>query len=110
MALEYDFDGTSARVRMDDGKANTLSPAFFDDLRGCVEKAGADGAKALVLRGNDRMFSAGIDLNLMSEGFDRAGELLSKIGIGLLDFWTAPLPTIAVIEGHAIAGGLVLAM
>lgn len=43
-------------------KANALSAALVDELRDSVAPAGAAGSKVLVLRGNGRNFSAGVDL------------------------------------------------
>lgn len=110
MAITYELNGSRADVRMDDGKANVLNPDSLAELARVQQRAIDDGAGVLVLRGNDKMFSAGIDLKALGGDFDAAGELLTTVGQSLLDFWTVPLPTLAAIEGHALAGGLLLAL
>ena len=44
-------------------KANSLTGAMLDELAGIAERAGAEGARALVLTGTGKVFSAGADLD-----------------------------------------------
>ncbi len=111
MAISYEFDGSIAIIRMDDGKANVLNGESASELVAAFDRANDDGADCVVLRGNDKMFSGGIDLNAMSTSTsEEVDGILKSIGGMLLTFWTLPRPTIAVVEGHAIAGGIGLAM
>jgi enoyl-CoA hydratase len=100
-----------AHLHLDDGKANVLNGAFVDALDGAIAQAGVDAAGALVIWGRPGCFSGGIDLKLLRRE-DVASRLaeLSRIASGLLSLWTAPIPTVAAVTGHAIAGGAVLAM
>jgi enoyl-CoA hydratase len=100
-----------AHLHLDDGKANALNGAFVDALDGAIAQAGVDAAGALVIWGRPGCFSGGIDLKLLRRE-DVASRLaeLSRIASGLLSLWTAPIPTVAAVTGHAIAGGAVLAM
>ncbi len=100
-----------ASLLLDDGKANALNEALVDALEGAIGRAGIDGAGALVIRGRPGCFSGGIDLKVLRRD-DVASRLaeLSRIASGLLAVWTAPIPTIAAVTGHAIVGGAVLAM
>lgn len=92
------------------GKANALDIEFcealaarFDDLRG------AD-AKAVVLTGQGKIFSAGVDLIRVGAG---GAEYIRKFLPALHRLYDAafhfPKPLVAAINGHAIAGGCVLA-
>lgn len=92
------------------GKANALDIEFcealaarFDDLRG------AD-AKAVVLTGQGKIFSAGVDLVCVGAG---GAEYIRKFLPALHRLYDAafhfPKPLVAAINGHAIAGGCVLA-
>ena len=43
-------------------KANSLTAAMLADLAGIAERAGVEGARAMILTGTGRVFSAGADL------------------------------------------------
>jgi len=66
--------------------------------------------KALVLTGRDRMFSPGIDLpNLLDRGTDYTLQLVQTLTKILERFIDLSIPSVAAINGHAIAGGFILA-
>jgi enoyl-CoA hydratase len=112
MTVEYRLDEDHvAHALMDDGKANVLNDTSCAGLRSALARAGDDGAGCLVIHGRSRMFSGGIDLDII-RGSDPALRRVSleTIAHTLLAVWMAPLPTIAAITGHAIAGGAILAM
>jgi enoyl-CoA hydratase len=100
-----------AHLYLDDGKANVLNAELVDALEGAIQRAGVDSAGALVIWGRSGCFSGGIDLKVLRRD-DVSSRLteLSRIATGLLTLWTAPIPTVAAVTGHAIAGGAVLAM
>ena len=100
-----------AHLHLDDGKANALNAGLVDALEGAVEQSGVDGAGALVIRGRPGCFSGGIDLAVLKrEDVGSRVDELTRIARGLLALWIAPIPTVAAVTGHAIAGGAVLAM
>ncbi|MBM3673971.1 MAG: hypothetical protein FJW88_03290 [Actinobacteria bacterium] len=112
MTVTYQLDGAGvARVRMDDGKANVLGDASCTRLREAMARAAEDRAAALVLEGRDGMFSGGIDREVLrDDDAVRRAATLAHIAHTLLAVWTAPIPTVAAVTGHAIAGGAILAM
>ncbi len=109
------LDDGVAIVTLEHGKANALDLEFcealavlFAELRGNTE------IKAVVLtgqeNGNAKMFSAGVDLKRLSAGgadyVRRFLPALHKLYDAVFFF---PKPVVAAVNGHAIAGGAVLA-
>jgi len=105
--VNYKIDGGVATIEMDDGKANALSYAMWDQLEAAFDKA--EKAKATVLlKGRAGVFSGGFDLKEMSQGPEQAVRLISrgaKVARRLLAF---PTPVIGVSTGHCIAMGAFL--
>lgn len=99
-----------AVVRLVHGKANALDlellraiVAQFDALRSSPDKA-------IVLTGQGRMFSAGVDLpRLLDGGAGYVREFLPALHKLYDTVFHFPKPVIAAVNGHAIAGGCVLA-
>lgn len=81
-------------------KANALTRAMLADLDAAVEQAVQAGAKAIILIGTGKVFSAGADLDEMQTGLALAPEwerLSGRIA-------AAPCLTIAALNG-TLAGG-----
>jgi enoyl-CoA hydratase/carnithine racemase len=111
MAHTYELDGKIAHLRMDDGKANVLNDGSMAAIEGALERSRTDGAGALVVWGRPKVFSGGIDLALVRETDEEVRTAtLRRIARGLLALWSAPVPTVAAVTGHAVAGGAVLAL
>ena len=111
MGHTYELDGKLAHLRLDDGKANVLNDDSMAAIEDALERTGADRAGALVVWGRPKVFSGGIDLALVRETDEgRRTATLRRIARGLLALWNAPVPTIAAVTGHAVAGGAVLAL
>lgn len=95
-------------AHMDDGRANTLGDAMLQALGNLLDEAVRH--KALVLTGSDRFFSAGLDLPEVSQLDEPALQaFVWRLDDTYLRLMTLPIPTVAAINGHAIAGGLLLA-
>ncbi|MBV9922008.1 MAG: enoyl-CoA hydratase/isomerase family protein [Pseudonocardia sp.] len=83
-----------------------LCTAVADGLRG----PGVDGARAVVLTGAGRAFSAGVDLHgVVAGGPEYARRLLPALADLFRTAFTLSVPLVAAVNGHAIAGGCVLA-
>jgi enoyl-CoA hydratase len=66
---------------------------------------------AVVLTGAGRCFSAGLDLKLVpTYSADDQRRTVEGINLAVARLYALPVPTIAAVHGHAIAGGLVLAL
>jgi len=98
--------GATAVLKLDDGKANALSPAVIDAVHAALDRA-AD-AKALVITGRPGKFCAGFDLRVMLSGPDAARDLVGRGARLLARIYLYPRPVVLACTGHALAGGALL--
>jgi enoyl-CoA hydratase len=92
------------------GKANAMDVELSRDLRAALGQATTSRARAIVITGSGSIFSAGVDLlRVLGSGRDYLEEFLAELSGGLRELFAMPLPVVAAINGHAIAGGCILA-
>jgi enoyl-CoA hydratase len=105
--IRYEATADAVFITIDDGRANALSTAVLDDIRGHF--AAARGIDApVVLSGRTGIFSAGFDLRTFREGAEATRHMLLA-GLGLItDVLTHPSPVVAVCTGHAYPMGAFL--
>ena len=93
---------------------NALSPELLREFAHATAVVGADhSVKALVVRGQGRGFCAGADLLYFDRVFDDLSLLpdyVSDLNGALFGLEDLPVPTIAVVHGYALAGGMELMM
>lgn len=83
-----------------------LCTAVADGLR----SPRLDRVRAVVLTGAGRAFSAGVDLrSVVAGGPEYPRRLLPALTDMFRTAFTLPVPLVAAVNGHAIAGGCVLA-
>jgi enoyl-CoA hydratase len=108
--VTYGIEDGIAQITMDDGKANAMNWRFFEEMGKRMDQAESDGAKALVITGRTGFFSGGLDLKLLPTlSASEMGDFLITFARTMLRVFSFPVPTIAAITGHAIAGGAMLA-
>jgi enoyl-CoA hydratase len=99
-----------AIVTMRHGKANALDIALCEGLAKCFDELGASDARAVVLAGEGRIFCAGVDLlQVTAGGADYLRRFLPTLHRLYDAVFFHPRPVVAAINGHAVAGGCVLA-
>jgi enoyl-CoA hydratase/carnithine racemase len=107
--IELSQRGRIAILTMRHGKANTLDTELCNESIARFEQARA-AADAIVLTGQGTIFSAGVDLKRAIEGGAAyLREFLPVLSKAIETIFFHPKPVVAAINGHAIAGGCVIA-
>jgi enoyl-CoA hydratase len=104
-------DGGIRVLRLAGGKANAMDAALFDTLEQLIDELERSPARAAVLTGYDRFFSAGLALPKLID-LDRAAmrAFMDHFARVMTRVLACEKPIVAAINGHAIAGGCVLAL
>jgi enoyl-CoA hydratase len=98
-------------LTVDRPPANAMDIALMREMVTTAEQIASDPPRALVLAGRPGFFSAGADLKLVpGYGPEEQREMVASINAMALGFYALPCPLVGAITGHAIAGGLVLAL
>lgn len=98
-----------ALITFDDGKANVLNESSLGHLKEALMES--QQARALVLAGAGKCFSAGLDLKrLPTLDKDELVGLLEQFSEVLQLLLRFPCPVVAAVNGHAIAGGAVISL
>ena len=99
-----------AVVTLRHGKANALDIELCDALTAKFIGLRDDDSKAVVITAQGTIFSAGVDLIRVSDGgADYIRRFLPSLHRLYETVFFHPKPVVAAINGHAIAGGCVLA-
>lgn len=93
---------------------NALSADLLDGLTTAIHRGVGEGARAVVLRSEDRVFSAGGDLSGLNAALDEGQAAVEKLLDQLHDlvrtFRALPIPVVAAVGGPAIGAGVALAL
>lgn len=107
--LEIEWHEDIAVLRMAHGKVNALDIEILEAIM--VAFGELSEASAIVLTGRGSSFSAGVDLRrILASTPPEIEYFLDTLSRGLLTVFTHPRPVVAAVNGHAIAGGCVLAV
>src|SRR6185369_4963494 len=110
MSVTYAAQDNVATITIDDGKVNVMAAPFFRALNEALDRAERDRPIAVVLAGRQGAFSAGLDLKLLPTlSPPEFRDTILAFGEVMLRVFTFPVPCVAAITGHAIAGGAFLA-
>jgi polyketide biosynthesis enoyl-CoA hydratase PksI len=109
VTLDIVEDGVAVLALVDEREKNAFSEPFIAQLLARLEElAGDERARVCLMRGLPEVFCAGAhrDLLLGLAGGELAANdiVLPKVVLDL------PIPAIAAVEGHAVGGGLALAL
>jgi len=110
MSVTYRRDESIAVITMDDGKVNALGPAMLAEINGALDQAESEGAGAVLIAGNERVFSGGFDLKVFRSGDAQASIDMLRTGFELSHrLLSFPAPVVSACTGPAIAMGSFLA-
>jgi enoyl-CoA hydratase len=100
-----------ATVTMNRPPANAIDLTFLEELDRALLAIGELSSRAMILTGHGAMFSAGLDLKEVPR-YGRAQQnlMLARLNEVIRRLYAMPIPTVAAVNGHAIAGGLILAL
>jgi enoyl-CoA hydratase len=108
--IDLKTDDGIAVLAVSHGKANALDIELCQQLVACFDKLRSADARAVVLTGQGGIFSAGVDLiRLAAGGAAYVRDFLPWIDRLCEAVFFLPKPVVAAVNGHAIAGGAVLA-
>lgn len=110
--LTFDIEDQVAVIKMNNPPVNAMTPVFLDDFSEIITAIGQDGnARSALLASNcPGFFSAGDDVAELRDIDDAMIALLPKVHHMMNAIETLPVPTVAAINGHALGGGLELAL
>lgn len=109
-SIRVDDEGGIAVVTLQRERANTLDTELCRELTVRLEDIQLGGYRGVVLTGSGNFFSAGVDLRrVVDGGAAYVEEFLPALSDAFLSVFGFPGPVVAALNGHAIAGGAVLA-
>lgn len=105
------MDDDIAVLRLEGGKANAMTPDLLETLEHMIDSFERSPAPAAVLTGYDRYFSGGLALTHIID-FDpiEMRGFIEHFSRAMVRVFACGKPIVAAINGHAIAGGCVLAL
>ena len=107
--VTYSHKDSVAVIRMDDGKVNVLGPPMQQALNEAIDQADRDDVGSLVIAGNQRVFSGGFDLKVLTSGEAQPAIDMLRGGFELsYRLLSYPKPVVIACTGHAIAMGAFL--
>ncbi|SRR5579871_3399096 len=112
--LQTSYSGDIATITLNrPEKRNAISPEMIADLLAAFDEVEASAARVLILTGAGKAFCSGMDLDalkaLASQSSAQHLEDAKTLARLCRRLWSLPKPTIAAVNGPAIAGGCGLA-
>jgi enoyl-CoA hydratase len=109
MIERKDVDGIRI-LKLAHGKVSAMDIELGEALVGEMSQAAAAPATAVIITGSGSSFSAGVDLfRVVNDGPEYGRRFLPVLDAFLRAVLTFPKPVVAAVNGHAIAGGCILA-
>ncbi|MBN1273469.1 MAG: enoyl-CoA hydratase/isomerase family protein [Candidatus Aminicenantes bacterium] len=108
--IKMEFRESIAVLTLNNGTINAISPDLVAQCSNALEEA-RNEAQGLVLCGNRKFFSIGLDLPILLK-FNRSEmtDFWHEFNRLVFELFILPLPTVCCMAGHAVAGGNIMAL
>jgi enoyl-CoA hydratase/carnithine racemase len=112
MAVSYASEGAVGFITLDKPPANSYDKAYMEEFKVAVDSAASDSAKAVIVRSaSKKFFSAGADIKAFAANSTEDNMAMIELGHEVLaSIARIPKVFIAQVEGHALGGGLEIAL
>ena len=112
MVVRVSIDGYRADLVLDRaGVLNAMNWDMFDAIAAAADEiAAAQDVRVVVVSGEGRSFSSGIDTSTFGDLTGMPAERIVRAQAGGRKLAALPIPTIAKVHGHALGAGLQLAL
>jgi enoyl-CoA hydratase len=102
-----------AVLRLDKARGNAIDAAMLEDLiEASCDLASDRSVKAVLLASaHPKLFSPGLDLiTLVDLDRGQMEAFMARFGQAMMALYDLPKPMLAAVNGHAVAGGCILAL
>jgi len=113
MAVTFSADGAVGTITLDDPPANSYDIEFVRELAEAIRAAGAhEGVRVVVVRSaSEKFFSAGADVKrFLANDVEANMDMIGLAHEALAGIARSPKLFVAFIAGHALGGGLEIAL
>jgi enoyl-CoA hydratase/carnithine racemase len=112
MAVTFTNEGPIGFITLDHPPANSYDLAFMNEFASAVDESLAGATRVVIVQSsNPKFFSAGADIKRFVEGDVEASmEMIHVSQAAFRQMAAAPQVFIAFISGHALGGGLEIAL
>ena len=109
-AIHLEFSGEIAMITLNrPEKRNAITAEMIAELFSAFDEVQASSARVLLMTGAGKAFCSGMDLDALKALAEQSSaeqrEDADRLARFCLRIWSFPKPTIAAVNGHAIAGG-----
>lgn len=111
-AVRWSVDGGLGTIRLSRGRGNAIDDSILDGLMAAFRAAESDPAvRGVLLTADGKLFCPGLDIRALVD-LDRPAmdRFMTRFGNCVLRMYTFRKPVVAALQGHALAGGLILAL
>jgi methylglutaconyl-CoA hydratase len=110
LTLHLEFTGEIAMITLSrPDKRNAITAEMIAEILSALDGVEAGPARVLILTGAGKAFCSGMDLealkSLATQSPAEQREDADRLARLFLRIWSFPKPTIAAVNGHALAGG-----